>query len=161
MMPPCGKLGDSTLGRPHVPVLDVVHHYHGLHMPDGVCRIRIYRPAGFPPVVIATELPDNTNTSITNIVDELAPAVLAAYLPDRAGHERPFVWIEHYPLRRINARDATYDLVTFPDYMPRRVLQAGRWRVLFGDPTRRRLSRPQVEALIGEPLPPEEEQASR
>ena len=157
----CGKLGDSAVGRPAVPVLDVVHHYHGFHMPGGVCRIRVYRPGGFPPVVIATELPENTRTSITNIVDELAPAVLAAYLPDRVGQERPFVWIEHYPLRRINARDATYDLVTFPDYTPQRVLQAGRWRVLFGEPTRRRLFRPEVETLIGELLPPEEEQASR
>jgi hypothetical protein len=138
-----------------MPEVDVIHRFYGFHTMGGVCRIRIYRPAGFPPVVVATELPENENTSITNVVEELAVGVLRRYLPDRAGEPRPFVWVEHYPPRRADARDETWDLVTFPDYEPRPFLQGGRWRERFDTPDWRRLSREQVEALIGEPLPKE------
>ena len=136
------------------PVIDTRHAFHGLHTPGGVCRIRVYRPEGFPPVVIATELPENENTSITNIVEELAAEVLARYLEDRMGQERPFVWIEHYPGSVSGgARETdTYDLVTFSNYRPSQWLEAGRWRVRFGTPAWRRLSREQVERMIGEPL---------
>jgi hypothetical protein len=82
-----------------VPDVDAVHTYHGPWAPGAVCRIRVYRPAGFPPVVVATELPENENTCITNMAIELAADVLAGYLPERAAQERPFVWIEHYPAR--------------------------------------------------------------
>ena len=135
-------------------VIDIVHEFHGLHTPGGVCRIRVYRPEGFPPVVIATELPENESTSITNIVEELAVDVLARYLADRAGQERPFVWIEHYPASAsAGLRETdTYDLVTFPDYHVRREMRGGRRRVRFGEPNWRRLSREQVDQLIGEPL---------
>ena len=47
---------------------------------------------------------------------------------------------------------APLDLVTFPLYRPYRQLQADRRRVRFGEPDWRRLSREQVEQLIGEPL---------
>ena len=136
------------------PVIDTRHTFHGLLTPGGVCRIRVYRPAGFPPVVIATELPENMNTSITNIVEQLAAEVLVRYLEDWVGQERPLVWIEHYPgsvSGGVRETD-TYDLVTFADYHVRRERAVGRWRVRFGDPDWRRLSREQVEQLIGEPL---------
>jgi hypothetical protein len=142
-----------------MPVVDVVHSFHGLQTPGGVCRIRVYRPAGFPPVVIASELPENENPSVTNIVEELAVDVLTRYLPDRVGAARPFVWVEHYPPRRVGARDETWDLVTFPDYTPKQVLEAGRWRERFGEPEWRRLTRGQVEALIGEDLPAGEDRS--
>ena len=136
------------------PMIDTRHRFHGLHTTGGVCRIRVYRPAGFPPVVIATELPENTTTSITNMVEELAAEVLARYLEDRMGQERPFLWIEHYPGSVSGGvREAdTYDLVTFPDYRPSQRLEAGRWRVRFDEPEWRRLSRDQVERMIGEAL---------
>ena len=144
-----------------MPVLDTVHHFRGLHGGAGTCRIRVYRPIGFPPVVLATELPDNPGTSITNLAEQLAAEVLERYLPDRLGEDRPLVWIEHYPPRRPLVQDETYDLVTFAHYQPRQVLRLGQWRPSFGSPDWRRLSREQVELLIDEPLPPEEEQASR
>ena len=104
--------------------------------------------------MIATELPENTTTSITNIVEELAAEVLVRYLEDRMGQERPFVWIEHYPATASGGiREAdTYVLVTFPDYRVRWEIRGSRWRARFGEPDRRRLSREQVEQLIGEPL---------
>jgi hypothetical protein len=134
-----------------MPDVDAIHTYHGFWGPRAVCRIRIYRPPGFPPVVIATELPENENTSITNMAEELAADVLASYLPDRAGEERPFVWIEHYPPRPDGRREA-FDLVTFEHYRPRQELRGGRRRVLIGAPEWRSLTREQVEALIGGPL---------
>jgi hypothetical protein len=136
-------------------VVDVVHTFPNLHAGEGMCRLRIYRPAGFPPVVIASELPENGGASITNIVEQLAADVLGRHLDDRRGHPRPLVWVEHYPPRAAGARDETWDLVTFPDYQPFQALEAGRWRVRFGEPDWRRLSRGQVERLIGEPLPPD------
>jgi hypothetical protein len=106
------------------------------------------RLAGLPPVVVATELPENEGASITNAAEELAADVLAGYLPERAGEERPFVWIEHYPPRP-GGRDETFDLVTFEHYRLRQELRAGRWRMLLGEPVWRHLAREQVEALIG------------
>jgi hypothetical protein len=134
-----------------VPDVDAVHTYHGPWAPGAVCRIRVYRPAGFPPVVVATELPENENTGIANAVEELAADVLAGYLPDRAGEDRPFVWIEHYPPGP-GGRGETFDLVTFEHYHPRHELRGGRWRLAIGAPVWRRLTREQVEALIGGPL---------
>jgi len=134
-----------------MPDLDATHSYRGYWSADAVCRIRVYRPAGFPPVVIATELPENENTSIMNIVEELAADVLATYLPDRVGQERPFVWVEHHPRHPVGHGE-TFDLVTFAHYHAREELRAGRWRMLIGAPEWRRLTREQVEALIGKPL---------
>jgi hypothetical protein len=131
--------------------VDVIHTFHGFRGPGAVCRIRVYRPPGSPPVVVATELPENENTSITNAAEELAADVLASYLPDRAGDDRPFVWIEHYPPGP-GRRDETFDLVTFEHYHPRQELRGGRWRLTIGVPVWRRLTREQAEALIGGPL---------
>ena len=134
-----------------MPDVDAIHTYHGFWAPGAVCRIRVYRPAGFPPVVVATELPENENTSITNAAEELTADVLAGYLPDRAGEDRPFVWIEHYP-RRPGGLGETFDLVTFEHYRPRPELRGGRRRLVIGTPCWRRLTREQAEALIGGPL---------
>ena len=136
------------------PVIDTRHQFHGPHVPGGICRVRIYRPEGFPPVVIATELPESRSISITNIVEELAVEVLMRYLEDRLDQERPFVWIEPYPAPTDGGvREAdTYDLVAFPDYGVRESREAGHRRFRFDEPSWRRLSREQVEQLIGEPL---------
>ena len=90
----------------------------------------------------------------TNPAEPLAVEVLEVYLPDRLGQERPFVWVEHYPVPASwGARLVeSFNLVTFSDYRPRQELQAGRWRVRIGEPDWRRLTREQVEQLIGEPL---------
>lgn len=134
-----------------MPDLDVIHTFRGGRGADAVCRIRIYRPTGFPPVVVATELPGNEGTSITNAAEELAVDVLTSYLLDRAGQDRPFVWVEHYPPLR-DGRGEMFDLVTFEHYHPRQQLRAGRWQFLIGPPAWRRLSREQAEALTGEPI---------
>ena len=134
-----------------MPDVDAIHTRHGFWGPVAVCRIRVYRPAGFPPVVVATQLPENGNLGITNAAEELAADVLAGYLPDRAGEDRPFVWIEHYPPRPDGRREA-FDLVTFEHYRPRQEFRGGRWRLAIGAPEWRRVTRLGVEALIGGPL---------
>ena len=71
---------------------DYVHRYRGYWSEGGRCRIRIYRGEGQPPVVVCSQLPDNTNTSVTNMAEYLAAEVVEGHsLP------APLVWIEHYP----------------------------------------------------------------
>ena len=69
-----------------------VHHYRGYWSDGGKCRIRIYREDGQAPVVICSQLPDNDNTSVTNMAEYLAAEVIE-------GHSLPVpvTWIEHYP----------------------------------------------------------------
>jgi len=61
-------------------------------------------------MVICTQLPDNTGTSITNMAENLAAMVCDKY----AIPMENLIWIEHYPAGFYRANDlATYDLVTF------------------------------------------------
>ena len=55
---------------------DYVHHYRDYWSEGGKCRIRIYREDGQAPVVICSQLPDNDNTSITNMAEYLAAEVI-------------------------------------------------------------------------------------
>ena len=80
------------------PTKDLIHEYRGYHTPGVVCRVRIYERPGAAPVIVATELPENQNTSITNMAEYLAAEVSARYLPGVLDSDqiRPFIWIEHY-----------------------------------------------------------------
>jgi hypothetical protein len=70
---------------------DYVHHYRGYWSDGGKCRVRIYRENGQVPVVICSQLPDNDNTSVTNMAEYLATEIIREHaLPT------PLVWIEHY-----------------------------------------------------------------
>jgi hypothetical protein len=55
---------------------DYIHHYRGYWSDGGKCRIRIYREEELAPVVICSQLPDNDNTSVTNMVEYLAAEVI-------------------------------------------------------------------------------------
>jgi hypothetical protein len=57
---------------------DYIHHYRGYWSEGGKCRIRIYREDGQAPVVICSQLPDNDNTSVTNMAEYLAAEVEGA-----------------------------------------------------------------------------------
>ena len=74
--------------------------YIGFHGCEAKCDIEVYRTprvAGIPPetLVVATELPDNHGTSITNAAEDLATAVCRVLEVSPQG----FHWIEHYPDR--------------------------------------------------------------
>ena len=86
---------------------------------------------------MATELPDNPGTSITNRVEALAIQVYQEFeLWPAFTH-----WIEHYPPD--GPYDETFAEVRFtPD--PQKGLTLPKWRAL---------TREAVERLIGEPLP--------
>ena len=55
---------------------DYVHRYRGYWSDGGRCRIRIYQEEGRAPVVICSQLPDNDNTSVTNMAEYLAAEVI-------------------------------------------------------------------------------------
>jgi hypothetical protein len=135
---------------------DLIYPYRGYHTAGGRTRIRIYdRPAGAPHV-IATELPENTNTSITNLCEYLAWEIGRAYLPGRFEHEQPFDWVELYPGERFHPiksrREDAYSLAHFEDYKPRVVWLGGERRIRIGQPTWTHLSREQLETMLGMPL---------
>jgi hypothetical protein len=117
----------------------------------GRCRVRIYLSEDEldAPVVICTELPDNPGTSITNSAEQIAAEVMRAY----PMLEVPFVWIEHHPPQSTDRETETFDLVTFSGYeITERAPDLGEFRYTIGEPTWKRLDRPSVEALVGEPL---------
>jgi hypothetical protein len=55
---------------------DYTHRYRGYWSDGGRCRIRSYHEDGRAPVVICSQLPDNDNTSVTNIVEYLAAEII-------------------------------------------------------------------------------------
>jgi hypothetical protein len=135
---------------------DFQYTYRGYHTDGGITRIRIYdRPAGAP-LVIATELPENRNTSITNMCEFLAWEIGRAYLPGRFEHELPFDWVEMYPGERFHPiksrREDSFALVHFADYKPRVVWRGRQRRIRIGQPTWTHLSREQLETMLGLPL---------
>jgi hypothetical protein len=93
-----------------------------------VCRVEAIRLADERSLVIATEVPDNTGTSVTNACEELATQVCQRLALD----PRHVVWVEHYgyPSRCDPERVRTYYLVTFASIHPRRspIFEGPNWR---------------------------------
>src|ERR671920_305065 len=69
-----------------------LHCYRGYWSHGGKCRIRIYQEEGRAPVVICSQLPDNDNTSVTNMAEFLAAEVI-----EKQELPTPLAWVEHYP----------------------------------------------------------------
>ena len=100
---------------------DYTHHYRGYWSDGGRCRIRIYREEGEPLVVVCSQLPDNMNTSVTNMAEYLAAEVIEAHsLPT------PLVWIEHYPEHE--GKPGEWSLVRFSSWQAEEVRLGGAWR---------------------------------
>lgn len=55
---------------------DYIHPYRGYWSNGGRCRIRIYRKDTQASVVICSQLPENANTSITNMAEYLAAEMI-------------------------------------------------------------------------------------
>lgn len=75
------------------PSLDLPFRYWGFQGTPSCCRIRVFEPKGHALVVLATELPDNPGTSITNFAAQLATQIgelLAVPLES-------LLWVEQYP----------------------------------------------------------------
>jgi hypothetical protein len=114
--------------------------YPGYHGRPAECRLRIFRPGpDRPVVVVASEVPDNPGTSITNRVEVLAGLVAREFGIDPAG----MLWVEHYPAGG-GRREAVFRLVEF-----RAVGRSGE----LCKPAWHTTSRAAVERLVGGPLP--------
>jgi len=136
---------------------DDAHHYRGLWDEGGVCRVRIFQAPDATPVIVCTELPENTNTSVTNMMEYLAAELIAKHFPDRFDYPEPAIVVEHYPppapgadgpRRRHACGD--FDRVTFASWAPRRVYERGVERVKLGEPSWSPLSIEEVVALVGD-----------
>jgi hypothetical protein len=106
---------------------DYIHHYRGYWSEGGKCRIRIYQEDGGTPVVICSQLPDNHNTSVTNMAEYLAAEVIEEH-----GLPTPLTWIEHYPEHE--GEIGEYSLVRFSSWDPVEVCLGGVWRCRLGYP---------------------------
>ena len=90
-------------------IRDYLHHNRGYWFDGGRCRIRIYREDGQVPAVMCLQLPDNDNTSVTNMAEYLAVEVIEGYrLPT------PLVWVEYYPDHE--GEIGEYSLVMFANW---------------------------------------------
>lgn len=132
---------------------DVRFRFRGYWDEGGVCRIRVFEAPDRIPVIVCSEVPENANTSVTNLAEHLAAEVIARYLPHRFEHEEPCLWIEHYPGRHDPRRHvtgrATFDLVTFASWRPRPRRLGGVDRPALGEPAWRPMTVDEVAALIG------------
>src|ERR687898_49051 len=140
----------DRLGRPRsrrrgrVPMKkthDYIHHYRGYWSDGGRCRIRIYQEEGRAPVVICSQLPDNDNTSVTNMAEYLAAEVLEEH-----SLATPLTWVEHYPEHE--GEIGEYSLVWFSSWELDEVYLGGVWRRRLGSPRWSPLRPEEVDDLI-------------
>jgi len=142
------------------PLRDGEHSYTDWKGAQGHCRVRVYagtQASGGLPVVIVTDPPSNAGPSVTNTIEQLAAEILSRYVPEMDGLEPPFVLVEHTPDRgcRSDALDAEhFDLVSFAHWRPRPRWQGPRRGMMqsFGEPDWQRVSRAEVEQLLGQEL---------
>lgn len=120
---------------------DYTHHYRGYWDEGGVCRIRIYQEEEQVPVVVCSQLPENKNTSVTNMA-----AYLAVEVVERSELPIPLTWIEHYPEH--SGETGEYSLVEFSNWKIREVCLGGVWRGRIGTPTWFHLKLWEVRELI-------------
>jgi hypothetical protein len=128
--------------KPH----DYIHRYRGYWSDGGKCRIRIYREDGQEPVVICSQLPDNANTSVTNMAEYLAAEVI-----EKHGLATPLTWLEHYPEHR--GRLGEYSLVRFSCWERREVRLGDGWRYRIGSPNWSPLHPLEVQTALREDAP--------
>ena len=122
-------------------IRDYVHYYRGYWSEGGKCRIRIYQEDGRAPVVICSQLPDNDNTSVTNMAEYLAAEVIEEH-----GLPTPLIWVEHYLEHKEEIGE--YSLVRFSGWDLEEVCVGGAWRYRIGTPAWSRLSHKEVGVLV-------------
>jgi hypothetical protein len=147
---------NPTAGAPAVRLtVDTRHDFRGIWTDGGVCRVRIYEDDDRPPVVVLTEVAENRNTSITNLIEHLAYDVVRAHLPHRLEAIPPAIVLEHYPVLPGRRRGASgtidVDRVTFATWRPVAEWLGGVRRVRFGEPSWARLDPDELRRLIGNP----------
>ena len=106
-------------------------------------------------MLVVTEVRDNPNTSVTNMIDYLAAELIQKHFPRRfeVADEHPAIVFEHYePVqgRRLRERRHGYDRVTFDSWAPRIERTTGVGRLLLGTPAWRFTPAREVALLIGD-----------
>jgi len=120
---------------------DYTYYYRGYWSDGGKCRICVYQEDGHVLVVICSQLPDNENTSVTNMAEYLAAEVVEEHnLPT------PLVWVEHYPEHEGGIGE--YFLVWFSSWEPTEVRLGGVWRYRMGSPRWSSLCFEEVESIL-------------
>src|SRR5487761_1366882 len=102
-------------------------------------------PPGGALLMVLTQLPWNTNTSVSNMVEILAAEAALEHLPDRERSRSPFRCIEH--LYSWPVGEDRFELVTFEWAWPRG--RTGWDRPILGNPRWQKLNCREIEALIG------------
>ncbi|MDP9439516.1 MAG: hypothetical protein M3P49_12365, partial [Actinomycetota bacterium] len=98
--------------------LDAVFPFRSPSGARSKCRVRVYEPldARDSVVVVVSELPENTGTSITNAAEVIAAEIAHAYRLST-----PYVYIEHYPPTSTNGSTEKFDLVVFASWETREI----------------------------------------
>jgi len=130
-------------------VIEGIYEYHGLWTPGAVCGLQIFSSPLDIPTVVLSELPCNTNTSVTNLVECIAAEVLQKYLPGQIGKNPPFHCVEHYPKEGRSKTPTTFDLVTFERSLPLFCWVGRKYRISLGEPQWRPLTRSELERMLG------------
>ena len=121
--------------------------------PKGVCWVRVFAEEGQTPVIVMSEFPQNTSTSVTTMAELLAPELIQRHFPRRFEELPPAIFLEHYgeertPQGRLG-RKATWDRLSFHSWALRRVWLSGQERIAFGEPHWEHMPEHEVEALLG------------
>jgi len=125
--------------------------------PDGICQVRVFQRGAASPVIVLSEDPANPTTSITNLMEYLAPEVIRRFCPERFEHDEPVILLEHYPEARSQrgriTHEETWDRVSFASWTPRPAWLGGHERLSLGEPEWQRLPLEEVDRLIGPAAP--------
>lgn len=73
-------------------------NYKGYGNCNSICGVDIEKLADGRTIVVLTELPENTGTSVTNMVEYLATEIYHSFL--KGIPTQNIFWIEHYPERK-------------------------------------------------------------
>lgn len=95
-------------------------------------------------MVICSQLPDNDNTSVTNMIEYLAAEVIREH-----GLLKPLTWVEHYPEHE--GEIGEYSLVRFSSWELEEVRLGGMCRYRVGSPRWSPLRREEVDVTIALP----------
>jgi len=138
-------------------IVDEIHTFTGLWTPGGVCRIRAYDQD--PPIIIATELPENQSTPIHLMSPYLYPEVVRTLFPYHFSEAVPIGWIDHELPGKDTPRHG-YELVVFDSYQPRVTRDTHPPRVRVGNSNHSTLTKRFVTQVL-EHDPEREDEAER
>ncbi len=134
--------------------IDTKFQYAGIGSCPSHCRLRVFKHDGGV-VVIMTETSDNTGTSVTNAIEDVATLVCERF----SLNPLQTVFIEHYPDSRTPTRDGhRRPDAMFEEHFDRAVFasitrEGANWRLAV--PQWKRMAREQVERLTGTVWEPE------